>query len=138
MLNHYQVFGLRIASEIPCPELIAVEPTATEPGDPRAAAPPDCRWRLARLDAELDHASFGNARVQIAPGIYQFLIQDVARYRVQQGAQILVDPVPDADPGDVRLWLLGTALGYRAVAEIFIKPFHWHKTEHGMSEPFNS
>ncbi len=30
---------------------------------------------------------------------------------MQNGTQILVDPLPDADPGDVRLWLLGTALG---------------------------
>ena len=35
-------------------------------------------------------------------------------------------------------WPLGAIAAYRAVAEIFTKPFHWHKTEHGMSEPFNS
>lgn len=111
MLNHYQIFGLRIASEIPCPELIGQESTGAGPGDRRPSAPPDCLWRLARLEAELETARFANARVQIVPGSYQFLIQAVARYRVQQGTQILVDPLPGADPGDVRLWLLGTALG---------------------------
>jgi hypothetical protein len=35
-------------------------------------------------------------------------------------------------------WPLGAIAAYRAVAEIFTKPFHWHKTEHGVSEAFNS
>jgi hypothetical protein len=35
-------------------------------------------------------------------------------------------------------WPLGAIAAYRAIAEIFTKPFHWHKTEHGVSEPFNS
>ena len=111
VLNHYRVFGLRIASEIPCPELLGQEPIATETSHLTATPPPDCHWRLARLEPALDHASVANDPIQIAPGLYQFLIQDVARYRVQDGREILVDPLPDADPGDVRLWLLGTALG---------------------------
>ena len=112
MLNRYQVFGLRIASEIPCPELLGPEPGGTETSHlPASQPPPDCHWCLARLEPELAGASVATAQVQIAPGVYQFLIQDVARYRVRDGREILVDPLPDADPGDVRLWLLGTALG---------------------------
>lgn len=30
-------------------------------------------------------------------------------------------------------WLFGAAAAYRAVAELFYAPFHWHKTEHGQS-----
>ena len=29
-------------------------------------------------------------------------------------------------------WPLGALAAYRAVAEIFYAPFHWHKTEHGL------
>jgi hypothetical protein len=101
MFHRYQIYGLTIASELACPELLA----------PPTAAPPDCRWRLARLEADLAQASVATVRVQVAPGVYQFLIEGVARYRVQGGEQILIDPVPGADAGDVRLWLLGTALG---------------------------
>ncbi|NEX18412.1 MAG: hypothetical protein C1943_17865 [Halochromatium sp.] len=139
LVEHYQVFGLHVASEIPCPELLGPEvdlengfrkappcpeqpgsePASNLAGDParsaRSAPSPDCHWRLARLEPALepasDHASVANDQFQIAPGLYQFLIKDVARYRVQDGREILVDPLPDADPGDVRLWLLGTALG---------------------------
>ena len=34
-------------------------------------------------------------------------------------------------------WPLGAVAAYRAVGEIFTRPFHWHKTEHGLSAPFN-
>jgi hypothetical protein len=101
MFHRYQIYGLNIASELACPELLV----------PLSAAPVDCHWRLARLDADLAQAGFVTARVQIAPGVYQFLIKGVVRYRVQGGEQILIDPVPGADDGDIRLWLLGTALG---------------------------
>ena len=97
----YHLHGLHIASDLPCPELIP------QPGSPLA----DCNWRLARLDAHLEQASFANRGFQIAPGVYQFLIRNVARYRVEHGERILIDPVPGAAEGDVRLWLLGTALG---------------------------
>jgi glycosyltransferase XagB len=29
-------------------------------------------------------------------------------------------------------WTLGAVAAYRAVAELFYAPFHWHKTEHGL------
>ncbi len=35
-------------------------------------------------------------------------------------------------------WPLGAIAAYRAVGEIFTRPFHWHKTEHGSSDPLNN
>lgn len=32
-------------------------------------------------------------------------------------------------------WLLGAIAAYRALAEVFYAPFHWHKTEHGHGLP---
>lgn len=32
-------------------------------------------------------------------------------------------------------WLLGAVAAYRAIAETFTRPFHWHKTEHGVGSP---
>lgn len=106
MPHRYHLYGLSIESELQCPEL-TLQP---EPAAPAASAA-DCIWQLADLTPELPQASFANARVQVAPGIYQFLTEGVARYRVEQGERILIDPVPGAAEGDVRLWLLGTALG---------------------------
>jgi hypothetical protein len=40
-----------------------------------------------------------------------FSIPDAARYLIRRGAEILVDPVPAASPGDVSAYLLGTAFG---------------------------
>jgi hypothetical protein len=97
----YRLFGLSLASELACPELVPASP----------GTPADIQIRVGPLAPDLEQASFSSARVQIAPGSYQFLIQGVARYRVDQGRCIQVDAAPDADPGDVRLWLLGTALG---------------------------
>ena len=33
----------------------------------------------------------------------------------------------------VLYWPFGALAAYLAVAEVFLKPFHWHKTEHGLS-----
>lgn len=32
-------------------------------------------------------------------------------------------------------WPLGAVAAYRAIAEVFTAPFHWHKTEHGVALP---
>jgi hypothetical protein len=48
--------------------------------------------------------------VQVGKGIYQFSIDGVARYRVENGSSIWVDPVPGASEGDVRLYLLGMGM----------------------------
>lgn len=101
MPHRYHLFGLTLESAVECPELLPA----------LADAPADVGIGVAALSPALELASFSSEWVQIAPGVYQFLIDGVARYRVERGRQVLIDPVPGADPGDVRLWLLGTALG---------------------------
>lgn len=96
----YQIFGLTLHADFDCPELLAAA----------ADAPPDIEVRLDTLDASLDDANVAREH-ETTPGIYQFQIQGIARYRVEQGRSIRVQPESSADPGDVRLWLLGTALG---------------------------
>jgi hypothetical protein len=96
-----QIFGLAVHSDLDCPELLAADPDD----------PPDIEIRLDTLDAAHDSGRDDQTQAQIAPGVYQFVIDGVARYRVEQGRRIRVQPFPGADPGDVRLWLLGTALG---------------------------
>jgi len=101
MSFRYQVFGLHLASDLELPELL---PTEHE-------APIDIDIRLADLSTDLPAAHPIDDYQQIAPGAYQFQIRDVARYRVEAGQRIGIDPHPDAAPGDIRLWVLGTALG---------------------------
>jgi hypothetical protein len=101
MTYRHQVFGLTITSELECPELLAAAPDAR----------PDIQVRLANLTPDPDSARGDADPVQSAPGVYQFRIAGVACYRVEAGERILIDPVPGAAEVDVRLWLLGTALG---------------------------
>ena len=101
MTHRYQAFGLILSSDLECPELL--------PAPPGASA--DVQVRLAPITPCLDQTGSGKDQVVVAPGVYQFPVDGVARYRVEGGRRILIDPLPGAEPGDVRLWLLGTALG---------------------------
>lgn len=94
--SDYQVFGLRIRSEIPLPELLPVEgrdePHVTIAKG--AVAP--------RLPGDGLQSIEGGLLLNI-PGI--------ARYEVRGGSQILVDAAAEAPDRNVRLYLLGSALG---------------------------
>ena len=101
MTFHYLAFGLHLASDLEMPELL---PAVKE-------MPIDIEIREAELPREILDPAYQSDTQQIAPGIYQFLIPEVARYQVEAGQRILVDAAPNAHSGDVRLWILGTALG---------------------------
>jgi hypothetical protein len=93
----YRLFGFRLASDLEFPEL----PTAEGPG--RA----DAEIRVGRLPPA---SAGGSLPVPTAEGA-QFSIPDVARYAVLDGRRITVDPADGADPKNVRLYLLGSAMG---------------------------
>jgi hypothetical protein len=113
MTYRYQVFGLAITSAMELPELVAAS----------GIAPAEIEIRFADLAPELEAATFSDEHVQIAPDAFQFLIDNVARYRVVRGSRILVDPSPAARTGDVRVWLLGSALGI-ALHQRGLLPLH--------------
>lgn len=98
----YRAFGLRIHSEIPLPEL----PQAA--ADDAIAA--DVQVRLGAVDPNLPDAQ------EIEPGVYatrdQLLLDfREARYRIRNGCEIVVEPAPGASDRDVRIYLLGSAMG---------------------------
>lgn len=101
MIFHYHTYGLQFNSDQELPEL----PAST------INRPVDIEIRKANLSSALTDPRYANGNHQVAPGVYQFRIPGIARYRVEDGSRILVDADPNADPGDVRLWMLGTALG---------------------------
>lgn len=92
----YAVFGLTIRSDMPLPELFP----AAEVGVP------DVIVRAGRL-AGPEHSpglhSSGDALLLTVP--------DVARYRIERGQEIFIDPDPGAPERNVRLFLLGSAFG---------------------------
>lgn len=99
--HDYEAFGLRIRSSLPLPELI---PDDRE-GDP------DARIVYGSVPAELPNASFVRPRFQAATGALLLRIEGVARYLVTDGKSIVVEPEAHAHEDDVRLFLLGSALG---------------------------
>lgn len=92
---NYRVFGLRVSSEIELPELFPAE-----------GADPDVtiRWGSVSAGAAEEHLEAdGDALV--------LNIAEVARFRIEGGCSILIDPEPNAPERNVRLFLLGSAFG---------------------------
>lgn len=96
----YDLFGLRIRSELPLSDL----PAATKPAPvdvqvvfgPVAPAPVGApsTWGLAMAD-----------------DVAVLSIEDTARFAISRGAEIVVDPDARASERNVRLYLLGSAFG---------------------------
>jgi hypothetical protein len=92
----YQVFGLRIRSEIPLPELF---PAIGE-------AVPDVTIRRGIVPP-----SGPSVGLQTQGAALILTVPEVGRYRIEAGREIVVDPEPDAPEPNFRLFLLGSAFG---------------------------
>ena len=96
----YDLFGLRIRSQVLLSDLMeATEPAAVDVEimvGPVPEAPPGAEgvWGLTRS---------GDGAVLTVDG--------VARYAVDGGTRIRMDPLPGASPRNLRLYLLGSAFG---------------------------
>ena len=96
----YSLAGILLASELPIPEL------ASLPGfrAPREAVP----IRVGTISWPLPGGTEINPDCWATPSQYLLRIPGVARYRVSDGMEIIVEPEPGARPLDVRAYLLGT------------------------------
>ena len=99
----YFVFGLRVRSALVLPEL---EPMATDEGDEA-----DVDIRVDAVEPALSSARHVTATIQVGDDDCLVTATKVARYRVRNGAEIIVDPMAGSSERNVRLFLLGTALG---------------------------
>jgi hypothetical protein len=102
VLHRYHAFGLHITSEIEIPRLPAWD------GD---GSPPDLVVRCGSVPSELEDVQQRGAVYQIAHGQFLLDIERVARYLVSGGCEILLERYSQADDKDVRLFLLGSAMG---------------------------
>jgi len=101
-MSLYGCLDVRLRSDLELPEL----PFA-EPDDDREVV----EVRIAPLPAALEDAPPSRDGLQSLGDVAQFEVPHVARYRVAGGRRIVVDPAAGAHATDVRLYLLGSALG---------------------------
>ncbi len=99
--NAYWAYGLRIHAEQDCPEL---------PSHFEAEGNPDVTIRLLAQSAAATEP-LENGAYEVHPGVFRLAVGGVARYQVEGGRQILIEPAADASPEKVRLFLLGSAMG---------------------------
>jgi hypothetical protein len=92
----YAVFGLHLLSEVELPELL--------PAD--RLSPVDVTIRLA-----CPKTASGPPGLHQRASALELVIEEVGAYRVSRGAEIVVEPEPGAAVENVRLFLLGSAMG---------------------------
>jgi hypothetical protein len=92
---------LTIHADLLCPEL---------PPHPHPASDPDVTIRV--LDREATAlCPLPDRRYEVQPGHFRLDVPGVARYSVEDGKRILIEPMADATPEKVRLFLLGSTIG---------------------------
>jgi hypothetical protein len=100
IVHCYRAFGLTIASEFVCPELILSRGT------------PEVTIRYGDVPAILDDATAGGVLYQITPDRFLLDLKPIAgiRYLVQHGSEMIVE-CSLAAPPIIRLFLFGSCMG---------------------------
>lgn len=99
MAYQYQAFGLNIHSVFSIPELAPFEGKA------------DVYVRFAEVPDNLDESCKTTLRFQAKPGYFLLKVDKIAKYLVTGGNTITIQMFPDASEEDMRLFLLGSAIG---------------------------
>ena len=99
--HKYSMAGLKIRSEFPLPELIALD----------FEGRPDVDIRISAVPETLPNGVQAMPEAQVTPGAVLLTIPDVGRYHVLAGEEIHVEPFAQAEEKDIRLFLLGSAFG---------------------------
>ena len=116
--QQYSAFGLRINSEVALPELYPAGP----------AGEPDVRIRLASLPADRPTAS----GIHFDDGGTLLVVENVASFLVSNGREIAVHPWEAVPIANVRLYLLGSAMGV-LLHQRGLLPLHANAIEIGHS-----
>lgn len=98
----YSCFDFRLRSEIRLGELTPVGEADTRP---------QVDIRLGRVPEVLAGSAPAQLGIQAADDTVLLTVPEVARYLVRGGREIVVDPAPGGSERNVRLFLLGSALG---------------------------
>ena len=100
-MHYYSAYQLNIQSEILLPEFLA--------GDP--LAPADVTIRVGSVPDRLDNPSGKGIIYQATHNQFLLNMDEIARYLVQNGNEIIVEPAPTSLESDLRVFLLGSGMG---------------------------
>ena len=95
----YKAFSFNISSELEIPEFL--------PGE----GVPDITILMGKVSDKLNNPTAKGLRYQIADGEFLLKVDNIARYYVEQGKKITIDPDIMATANDIRLFLLGSVFG---------------------------
>jgi len=104
----YAAFGLIIDSPIEIPELVPCEDS------------PDVQISLGLVPYD-DHQT--SITYVISQNKFAFKINDLAKFLVRNGNEIIIEPLPSADFQTLRVYLLGTAFGVLLIQRCLV-PIH--------------
>jgi hypothetical protein len=96
-IHHYHLFGLAVASEVELSDLAPVAPHAA-PDVVITRGTVDGAGAADHVPLPIEHGSV-------------LKIEDVATFAITLGSRIVVDAAPDVPARNVRLYLLGSAMG---------------------------
>ncbi len=103
-MNYYSAYNQAIASELLLPELV--------PLIDQSIGEPDVTIRLAKVrENGLEKGTQLGPFLWVTQNSLWLQVPHVARFLIQNGAEILIDPEPGIDEDSIRVFLLGSAFG---------------------------
>jgi hypothetical protein len=102
----YRAYGLLFRSSIPLPELVVAD-SSSPPTDRH----PDVTITVGSVPKHLDLPLRKGRLLEVDSEKFLLRVQDVGRFLVSRGNEILIEPDVQATEQDVRVFLLGTCFG---------------------------
>ncbi|MCK9372320.1 MAG: hypothetical protein M0P91_03925 [Sulfuricurvum sp.] len=99
----YQIFQLSITAPFECPELLE--------GDAQSAFFPKITVRYGKVPDHLEAPLNAGPIFEATNDMFLLKIQEVGNYLIRNGNEIIIDPLPDVPEQELRLFLLGSAIG---------------------------
>ena len=112
----YECWGLRIHSELPCPELM------------EGGGEAEVFVRFGRVPERLPEVKIRGVFFEMNENEFLLKVDGVAGYWVGNGNEILIEPCESAEESAIRLFLLGSAFG-ALLHQRGLVPFHGSAVE---------
>jgi hypothetical protein len=96
---YYKAFGIQIASEIQCPELL--------PGNEET----EVYIKYGPVPKNIDHVETTGPHFQSSENEFLLHVNGIAHFLVKDGKEITIEPFENTTDDEVRLFLLGSAFG---------------------------